>query len=169
MTLVLFFFFCTYVQAYTYFIHTPHLRLRQVYLHFYFLYHLPTITRFKSVVSHRLYICTLIFVHCSPPVYMFNVLPLLCTPVHPVSLSLSLVPSCAIYSLLHLLYCTQKKKKKMSLCLALPNMSIPVVPFLYPPPNDFSFLVNAFMFLVYVPKHQDVSNTNTPRTLMLPV
>ena len=59
----------------------------------------------------------------------------------------------------------------MSLCLALPNKSIPVVPYLYPPPNDFSFLVNAFMFLVYVPKHQDVSNTNTPRTLklMLPV
>ena len=43
-----------------------------------------------------LYICTLIFVHCSPPVYMFNVPPLLCTPVHPVSLSLSLVCCCAL-------------------------------------------------------------------------
>ena len=42
----------------------------------------------------------------------------------------------------------------MFLCLALFNMSICVAPYLYPPPNDFSFLVNAFMFIVYVPKYQ---------------
>ena len=41
---------------------------------------------------------------------------------------------------------------KMFLCLALFNMSIRVIPYLYPPPNDFSFLVNVFMFIVYVPK-----------------
>ena len=119
--------------------------------------------------------------------YICSMFRLFCVHLSTLSPSLFLlfvaVPSCAIYSLLHLLHCTPTKKKnkkkknkknkkiKMSLCLALPNKSIPVVPYLYPPPNDFSFLVNAFMFLIYVPKHQDVSNTNTPRTLklMLPV
>ena len=137
--------------------------------------------------------------------YICSMFRLFCVHLSTLSPSLFLlfvaVPSCVIYSLLHLLHCTpkktkkkkkkqkkknkkkqnktkqnktkqkKKKKKKMSLCLALPNKSIPVVPYLYPPPNDFSFLVNAFMFLIYVPKHQDVSNTNTPRTLklMLPV
>ena len=103
-----------------------------------------------------------------------------CPPCLPLSFPCLLLCPMVLYipcftSFIALQKTNQKKKnktnkqKKTSLCLALPNMSTPVVPFLYPPPNDFSFLVNAFMFLVYVPKHQDVSNTNTPRTLMLPV